>query len=687
MKPERRQRKKKENKHFYYPPVRKNEIKIYCIKCKKKIYKKENAIKCHSCQNQQHLSCNPGISYELFQEAKLGQINVAWHCANCPTNSGLGLEEMVDDPSLNSLQSLQSDSRLEEVNDNHQNLNTSSENDWSPHPLPQNNMVSSRISGEFLPPASSSMVQDNLSIYIGDLGSYQEPDILHEATLQPQVPQPNFIPYQEQPITYKLVERGSIKGNDILCDSLGYKYYRKKDSRIKPENWIWICNHQKKGSRCRGRILTRNGEKSRAGIHTCSPKYKPELRTEIYRDLREQGLVQRHRSGQEMAEEYLINLPEDNMMEEHNFLPSVVNLQATINHHRRRNFPAEPKQLDFDLDFEFIEGQANIPANFVRKDIHCNSGSRHIILASAEMLQLMHRAFTWFCDGTFKVVKKPFYQLFSIHVFVKSGDSLKQVPVAFIMMSSRTKDDYISVFQELLNLLPENPCVQRVVTDFESAVWGAVNEVLPNVEQKGCLFHFTQAIFRKIKRLGLQTAYEKDPGTSRILKSLMGLPFIPQEYIVPVFNTMEQDNKCKELQKFFAYMKKYWIESRIFAPKAWCWFRELIRTNNDVEGWHNRFNRRVKNASVPFYVLLLKLGMEAQVVNLNCHLVQRNEMVRRTKKGSRIKQEQLMQYWEEFRTGECSLKKILQRACELISPSNYWETQVDPDAVEEMLRD
>ena len=33
------------------------------------------------------------------------------------------------------------------------------------------------------------------------------------------------------------------------------------------------------------------------------------------------------------------------------------------------------------------------------------------------------------------------------------------------------------------------------------------------------------------------------------------------------------------------------------------------------------------------------------------------------------------------------LKKILQRACELISPSNYWETQVDPDAVEEMLRD
>ena len=123
MKPERRQRKKKENKHFYYPPVRKNEIKIYCIKCKKKIYKKENAIKCHSCQNHQHLSCNPGISYELFQEAKLGQINVAWHCANCPTNSGLGLEEMVDDPSLNSLQSLQSDSRLEEVNDNHQNLN------------------------------------------------------------------------------------------------------------------------------------------------------------------------------------------------------------------------------------------------------------------------------------------------------------------------------------------------------------------------------------------------------------------------------------------------------------------------------------------------------------------------------------------------------------------------------------
>ena len=74
-------------------------------------------------------------------------------------------------------------------------------------------------------------------------------------------------------------------------------------------------------------------------------------------------------------------------------------------------------------------------------------------------------------DGTFKVVKKPFYQLFSIHGFIKQDKCVKQVPLCFVLMSSRRKKDYRKVFQSVHDILPSAPNVQKAVIDFEAAVW------------------------------------------------------------------------------------------------------------------------------------------------------------------------------------------------------------------------
>ena len=73
-------------------------------------------------------------------------------------------------------------------------------------------------------------------------------------------------------------------------------------------------------------------------------------------------------------------------------------------------------------------------------------------MATAEQLQLLQQAKRWYPDATFYVVRRSFQQLFSVHAFVRKGDSLKQVPLAF----------YKATLRQLLGELPAPPRVSEV---------------------------------------------------------------------------------------------------------------------------------------------------------------------------------------------------------------------------------
>lgn len=118
---------------------------------------------------------------------------------------------------------------------------------------------------------------------------------------------------------------------------------------------------------------------------------------------------------------------------------------------------------------------------------------RHLIFATKDQLQLLGKAKQWFIDGTFKVVRAPFYQILSIHSFVRSGEECKMIPLVFCLMSRRRQKDYIKISQSITGMLQQQE-LKCVVVDFKIAMWGAVKKVMPGVKIKGCIFHMTQAI-------------------------------------------------------------------------------------------------------------------------------------------------------------------------------------------------
>jgi len=181
--------------------------------------------------------------------------------------------------------------------------------------------------------------------------------------------------------------------------------------------------------------------------------------------------------------------------------PNVDNLARATNRRRMKLRPPEPTTVDFHLDRDFL------PPAFVQQDIRVDA-ERHLVLATTHQLDVLSRARTWFLDGTFKVVRRPFTQLLSIHAFLHKDDSIKQVPLVFILMTRRRKKDY-KVLRAVVASLPVGPRVKRFVLDFESGLWQALRSVFvsTNVCIRGCNFHWAQAVWRKVQELGLQVCF------------------------------------------------------------------------------------------------------------------------------------------------------------------------------------
>ena len=58
-----------------------------------------------------------------------------------------------------------------------------------------------------------------------------------------------------------------------------------------------------------------------------------------------------------------------------------------------------------------------------------------------------------------------------------------------------------------------------------------------------------------------------------------------------------------------------------WKPASWTVYRQSVRTNNDVEGWHHQYNRKAQKPNLQMYILIVLLHKEARLLPTQLKMV------------------------------------------------------------------
>jgi MULE transposase domain/FLYWCH zinc finger domain len=278
-------------------------------------------------------------------------------------------------------------------------------------------------------------------------------------------------------------------------------------------------------------------------------------------------------------------------------LPKRVSLKRTLQRSRRAlqssqgvELPPPPSDTDFVIPQQFDDM------------ILYDSGpgqDRTIIIGCNELLDGLARAKLWLADGTFKVVPSIFFQLYSIHFELVPGITPAAV---YCLVQNKQRTVYDNLLTTVKNMIPL-AAPERILVDFEQAAIGAFRNAFPNADVRGCYFHLTQSVQRKIQELGLKTDYESNDELRIAVRYLPALSMVPPEDVVQAFDILSDSFPDHEkTPELLAYFEHTYIRGRrrpgrgvhygsaIFPINLWNHYDApgagIARTTNAVEGWH-----------------------------------------------------------------------------------------------------
>ncbi|CAN0059376.1 unnamed protein product, partial [Heterosigma akashiwo] len=234
-----------------------------------------------------------------------------------------------------------------------------------------------------------------------------------------------------------------------------------------------------------------------------------------------------------------------------------------------------------------------------------------------------------FIDCTFQCVPSGFAQVMVIMAYSQPHDYY--MPVFFILMTHRTEDDYMHALQAFISSMSWRLKVLSLSCDFEKALINACKCQFPDAFILGCLFHFKQALRRKLLKLGVAVQLVSDfvvRGGPADWLTVMHVDEILSKGVQFIMANFDCGKFKKEFLSFWTYFEKEWLK----AANIHCWnltaalacpdeIRDLVlrfRTNNPLEHFNQTLHRLFRGRpNVVQFVHGIREHSQQVVVHLN----------------------------------------------------------------------
>ena len=165
--------------------------------------------------------------------------------------------------------------------------------------------------------------------------------------------------------------------------------------------------------------------------------------------------------------------------------------------------------------------------------------TRILGFANPQLLGLLRdKNVSCYFDGTFDCTPLPFKQ--TLILMVKDNRTASYVPVFYILLEGKSEHVYKAALKQIL-LEQESFTPGEIHCDFERGLINAIQCVFPKSPIVGCLFHFKQAIHRKLKELAISSeeiVFFMRPGMLDILTLIppeeivtFGIPYVRSGFI------------------------------------------------------------------------------------------------------------------------------------------------------------
>ncbi len=267
---------------------------------------------------------------------------------------------------------------------------------------------------------------------------------------------------------------------------------------------------------------------------------------------------------------------------------------------RQDKRPIIPKKIE-DIKLEGKWTQTHSKLHFLL----ANDGTsdKILIFCTINFLKHLCKSTCAFMDGTFSSTPKQFKQIYSIHgVYINEVTKKEQmIPFLYALLPGKSRSIYCRMFQLIKDMafnnnLTFNPANFQV--DFESSVIEAIKVSFPSAKIHGCLFHFTQAIWKNTQIQGLTIPYQENPLVKKTIKRIGALAFYPLNPSARfdiIWDLIRQNapQDIPGLKNLIMYAHNNWIKlDARFPRELWNHYSNYShRTNNHLEGFHHALNK------------------------------------------------------------------------------------------------